>query len=508
MYLMYLIYIIPLLKCLYFLLLMLQLDHYKTICLKHYLKRYYLKTPYLIATYFSIFLFLKIIYVNIFVYLIILLVSLFKSKYILKLKFTKRIIRLLIVIFLISSLIIIFNPSVSSFLIVIYTLPFIVMLSNIILYPVEKYIKYFYKQKTKKKLSQIKPYIVCITGSYGKTSVKEMLYTIYKDKYLCLKTPKSYNTPMGISKTVLNELEYMTELFFVEAGATTKGDIDEICKMIKPDVGVISSIGPQHLNSFKTINNILKTKLELSDNLPPHGKLILNYKSEYLNGILNDSIKETIKANSNELYAKNIKQTDIYTEFDIYSFNKPLIHIKTRLLGINYIDNIVLCYAVKLALDDKYYISNEEFMDKVLELTNPLHRLSTYEIIKNNTKYRFIDDSYNSNIEGFKQALLVLTKLTGIKILLTPGIVDNNSNDFIKMSYNICHFKELDDIVLVNNKEIKPLKNLLKQNNVNYTLVNSLNDGLNLIYSKYNEYHMEVINILLENDLPDNYLMR
>jgi UDP-N-acetylmuramoyl-tripeptide--D-alanyl-D-alanine ligase len=313
---------------------------------------------------------------------------------------------------------------------------------------------------------------------------------------------------MGIAKSVLNEMNILTELFFVEAGATTVGDIREITNIVHPNIGVITSIGPQHLNTFKTMNNVLKTKLELSDSLPPDGKLILNYHNQYLNGLVNKNIKETLTANSLSLHARNIVHHDIYTEFDIYSYNKFLTHIKTKLLGELFIHNIIICYAVKLALDELYPLSNDEFQTNILQLTNPNHRLSTYEITKNNTIYRFIDDSFNSNTEGFIQAVKVLKHLNGLKVLITPGIVDSGKHSKMIAEYLTPNLKELDDIVLVNNKEIKYLKQALLNNNINYYLVNSFNEALNYIYNKYSDFNMEVVNILLENDLPDNYLMR
>ena len=310
------------------------------------------------------------------------------------------------------------------------------------------------------------------------------------------------------SKSVLNEMNILTELFFVEAGATSIGDIAEISNIVKPNIGVITSVGPQHLNTFKAMNNVLKTKLELSDSLPPDGKLILNYQNEYLNGLTNKNIKETLAANSAFLHARNITHNDIYTEFDIYSYNKFLTHIKTKLLGEHFIDNIIICYAVKIALDDLYPLTNEEFKEGVLSLINPEHRLSTYEINKHNTIYRFIDDSYNSNTEGFIQAVKVLKHLTGLKVLITPGIVDSGKHSKIIADYLTPNLKELDDIVLVNNKEIKNLKQSLQNNRISYYIANSFNEALDYIYNKYSDFNMEVINILLENDLPDNYLMR
>ena len=139
-------------------------------------------------------------------------------------------------------------------------MPFIVLFCSYIVLPFEKLISLYYKRLTIKKLKKINPYVVCVTGSFGKTSVKRMLEGIYKNKYFVYATPKSYNTPMGISKAVLNDMNGLCELFICEAGATKCGDIKEIVKFVNPNVGVITSVGYQHMASFKTIDNVLKTK--------------------------------------------------------------------------------------------------------------------------------------------------------------------------------------------------------------------------------------------------------
>ena len=337
----YLILILPILKGIYFFLLMAQLDHYKLCSPFKYLKTYYFKKTFIVCLLFSIFLLFDKFLINIFVYIIILFFCLVNNHYVVKLKFTKRIIRLLITMLLLISIPFIFNITLSSFLLVLLLLPFITFSGMLINYPYEKLVYTYYKNKSKKKLESINPFIIEITGSYGKTTIKNMLYSIYSPYYLTLSTPKSYNTPMGISKTILNDLENLTDIFIVEAGATSSGDIKEITKMINPDIGIINYVGYQHMETFKTIDNVLKTKWELALNLKKEGTLILNYSCDILDGLTNSNCLETIGVNKfgTHLYAKNIKHNDIYTEFDIYSYTKKLIHIKTKLLGSHNINN-------------------------------------------------------------------------------------------------------------------------------------------------------------------------
>ena len=505
-----LILIIPIIKGIYFFLLMAQLDHYKLLSPFKYLKTYYFKKPFILCLLVSIFLLFDKFLINIFVYIIIILFCLINTHYVVKLKFTKRIIRLLITMLLIISLPFIFTFDLSAFLLILLLLPLITFISMLVTYPYEKLIYTYYKNKSKKKLENINPFIIEITGSYGKTTIKNMLYSIYSSNYLTARTPKSYNTPMGISKTILNDLENLTEIFIVEAGATSKGDIEEITKMINPNIGIINYVGYQHMETFKTIDNVLKTKWELALNLKKEGALILNYSCNILDGLTNSDCLETIGVNKfgTYLYAKNIKHNDIYTEFDIYSYNKKLIHIKTKLLGSHNINNIVMCYSVVLSLNKRFYISNEQFKNIILSLSNSEHRLSLNEIKIKNTIYRILDDSYNSNVDGFICACNTLKHLSGIKCIITPGLVETG-----KYTNKLCEeislaLKDLDEVLLITNSFTNTLKSYLNKLNIPYKMYSSLKESFNYIKLKYLDFNNECVNILLENDLPDNYLLR
>ncbi|MBE6130893.1 MAG: hypothetical protein E7183_04155 [Erysipelotrichaceae bacterium] len=506
---MYFVFVLPIIKGLYFLLLMLQQEHYNSFSLVRYFKKYYFGLPFVVCCYLTGLFFFKNSYIDLFVYIFVFVFSLIKIKYIVKLKFTKRICRLSVLSVLLCLIPFLFSFNRVTFILIIFVLPFIVFFSSLLICPLEILIKNYYKKKVARRLEKINPYVVCITGSFGKTSVKRMLEELYKSEYFVYATPKSYNTPMGIARCVLNNMSGLSEIFFCEAGATKKGDINEIVNMVKPDVGVITSIGYQHMSSFKSIDNVLKTKLELVSGLGCDGKLVLNYGNEYLNGIEVDGVKECIGVNKRygKYYACNIKYDDVYTEFDIYSYNKFILHIKTKLLGDHNIDNIVLCYGVKKMLDDKFYLSDESFKSGVLKLCNVENRLSLKSDV-DGSNFRFLDDSFNSNTEGFVSAVNVLKRLNGIKCIITPGVVDGGSySNYINEKLSAV-LNGLDDIVFVNNKEVKKLKMLLNKRNIRYKCVDSYSEGVKYLKDKYSSFSDVFVNVLVENDLPDNYLMR
>ena len=161
--------------------------------------------------------------------------------------------------------------------------PYLPIISNVINSPIEKSIGRGFIKKAKAKLEASPDLkVIGITGSYGKTSVKFYLDTLLSSKYEVLATPESYNTPMGVVKTINERLKPTHRIFLCEMGARNVGDIKELCDIVHPLHGVITSIGAQHLESFKTQENIIKTKFELADAIPEDGILFLNYDNEFI----------------------------------------------------------------------------------------------------------------------------------------------------------------------------------------------------------------------------------
>ena len=168
-----------------------------------------------------------------------------------------------------------------------------VYIVSIINKPIEKSIRRGFCKKAKKKLQDIPGLkVVGITGSYGKTSTKYIINTILSQKYNTLMTPESYNTTMGVVRTINEKLTSMHQLFICEMGAKYVGDIKEITDIVNPTYGVLTAIGPQHLDTFKSLDNVRKTKLELVDSLPEDGIAFVNWEDE---NIRNSKIMDFLK---------------------------------------------------------------------------------------------------------------------------------------------------------------------------------------------------------------------
>ena len=273
-----------------------------------------------------------------------------------------------------------------------------------------------YKKRAKQKLSQIDPKIVAITASYGKTSIKNYLYQLLKDKFNSYKTPRSVNTLKGIVADINNNLPQNCEIYIVEAGARERGDIEEIAKFIEHQYAIIGKIGPQHLEYFKTIENIIETKNEIK--LSPKLKKSISYKE----------IKDRIK---------NVKATLQGVEWDL-ELEEGSIHLFAPILGEFNSINISLAFlmAKEFGVDDSYLVR------KVAKLSPIPHRLQKIEV----GGKIIIDDSFNGNIEGMLSSIELVSQYEGRKVIITPGIVEANEELNRELAKRI---DEVFDLVIV-----------------------------------------------------------
>lgn len=379
--------------------------------------------------------------------------------------------------------------------------PALVLVANLINKPMELSINQGYTNDAKKILKACPDLkIIGITGSYGKTSVKYYLTTLLKSKYNVLMTPESYNTPMGVVKTIRGSLKATHEIFVCEMGAKWVGDIKELCDIVHPQHGVITSIGPQHLESFKTLDAVKNTKFELADSLPQGGMLFLNGDDENISahGSNRPYISYAIE-NDADYKAFDITVSQRGTSFSVRTPEGETEQFTTKLIGRHNVLNIVGA----IAISHKMGIALKDLKGAVRKLEGVPHRLE----LKESGALTIIDDAYNSNPSGTKAALEALSLFDGYKILVTPGMVelgskqDELNREFGKNAASVCDF-----VVLVGEKQAVPIKAGLLDMNYNEEKIyvaNNINEALNFVYAISSGGRKKVV--LLENDLPDNY---
>lgn len=340
--------------------------------------------------------------------------------------------------------------------------------------------------------------VIGITGSYGKTSVKTFLHALLSVKYNTLMTPGSYNTTMGVVRTIRESLQPSHEIFLAEMGAKQAGDIKEICELVHPKYGIISSIGEQHLETFKTVDNIIATKFELADALPADGCVFLNTDNVFIREKAVTVPKVTYGAAADSDADYRASDIAVDTASCSFTFTTPdgdSRRFTTKLLGAHNIQNLAGC----MAIAHKLGITLDEMVYAVRLLKPVEHRL---QLLPNG----FIDDAYNSNPAGFRSALDTLSLFDARRILVTPGMVElGEKEEELNRELGAYAADKCDIAVLVGEKQAPPLREGLLSAGFpeeNLYVAKTLQDGLEYI-STLPPAEKQIV--LLENDLPDNF---
>jgi UDP-N-acetylmuramoyl-tripeptide--D-alanyl-D-alanine ligase len=280
---------------------------------------------------------------------------------------------------------------------------------------IEKFLFIAFKKEAKKKLESIKNLqIICITGSYGKTSIKNFLSEILSKKYKVYATPKSVNTLGGIMRDVNESLPSDTEVYICEAGARESGDIYEITTFLEPQTVVVGKVGLAHVEYFKTLKNIIATKLEIMQSP--------RLESAYIHTSVTDEAHEKVSFFGHEI--QNVKSTLDGTDFEL-KFDDGVLALHTDILGSFQTMNIDVC--VKIAKE--FGLSNDEIKQTVSELTPVEHRL---QMIKAGGKI-ILDDGYNGNIDGMLEGIRLCSLHEGRKVIVTPGLVESSDELNLKL---------------------------------------------------------------------------
>ena len=380
-------------------------------------------------------------------------------------------------------------------------LPEIVFVAYLINEPLERLIRRYYLRLAVNKLSNSNVIKIGITGSYGKTSVKEILKTILSQKYRVLATPASFNTPLGIAKTV-KFLDSTHDVFIAEMGARAKGDIKELANMVRPAYGVITGVNNQHLETFGSIENTIQTKYELFENLADGGVGIFSADDENSLALYErfggEKYIAGIASNDGLVTATEIKTDVKGMEFTLNVKGEEPIRCSTVLLGTHSVKNICLAAAVAYKLG----MTPMEIALGINRIQSIGHRL---ELMPNNKNIVIIDDSYNSNEAGTVAAMEVLDTFKGRKIVLTPGLVElGKAENLANFNLGKILAAHADIVIVVGKHNAEMLINGLKEGGMpreNIKFAKSLNKGNALL----NEIVEEGDVVLFENDLPDNY---
>ena len=385
-----------------------------------------------------------------------------------------------------------------------YLNSFMVFIAMLINTPIERCVYLYYKTKAQRKIKSMSNLkIIGITGSYGKTSSKNILSDILNIKYNALPTPRNLNTFNGLIMTVNNHMDKFTDIFIAEMGAYVRGEIKRLCKLIKPRYGILTRIGTAHLESFGSQENIQKGKFELIESLPSDGFGVLNGDdSLQVSYELKNKVKIIWIGIENEdvdVRATNIKCTNKGTKFDvIFKGDKKKYPFETKLLGNHNVYNILSA----IACGKEFGIDIEDLQKAVAGVRPVEHRLE----LKKLGNFYMIDDAYNSNPVGAKSAVDVLGMMPGKKVVVTPGMIElGDKEDEYNKEFGKQIAEVADYAILIGEKKTKPIKEGLLEKKFDKDKIIVFND-VREAYPYIGQLSVkDDVYALFENDLPDTY---
>ena len=382
-------------------------------------------------------------------------------------------------------------------------MPMWLFLAALITWPVEKGIQMLYRKDAKGILDHYRASglaVIGITGSYGKTTVKNLLAAMLSQRYPTLATPASFNTPMGLARCIREELGQQHLFFIAEMGARHPWDIRVLSRLIRPDAGILTSIGPQHLQTMGSIERIGRTKYDLIRGLPKHGFAVFNFDGKYVSGYYEKtSIPKALAGiPGSDLWAEDL---DLFPEGSRFTLCLPSgerLACETRLAGDHNIRNILL--AALMAMH--YGITPEEIRNALISVNPPASRLQVTTCGKG---YKVINNGFNSNPDSSRKALQVLSSYPGRHVVVTPGFIElgrQEEQSNRRLGSDIAAVAQM--ALLVGEKHTRPIREGLLENGMaeeNVHVFASL--------AQANEFVQENCGpgdvVLYENDLPDHY---
>lgn len=372
----------------------------------------------------------------------------------------------------------------------------IIIMLGIIKILVQYPIEYFIIEQAKRRLSAHGAIKIAIAGSFGKTSMREILKTVLSGDRKVAAPPHSYNTPLGISQFTKN-LEGDEEILVFELGEYYPGDVRKLCELVQPQIGIITGVNEAHLEKFKSLDKTASTIFELAD--------WLGNNTLYVNGE-NEMAKESALA-GHMMYDRNgtgdwkVKSplTDLAgTSFDLEK-NGQKFEFKSKLLGLHQIGPLV----VAIDIADHLGIPLEE-IKKAVQKTKPFdHRL---ELKTDAGGVITLDDSYNGNPDGARAVIDFLASLKNHRrFYVTPGLVETGTRtEFVhkEIGKNLAK-AEIEKVILIKNSATPYIEKGLRESHYKGEIM-WFESGLSAFAALP---HLTVKGdiVLLQNDWPDQY---
>lgn len=402
--------------------------------------------------------------------------------------------------------------------------PLFLVLANQILSGGEKKRQEDFANEARSIIRSVKPKVVGITGSYGKTSTKVILADILSSVGPTFSTPRSINSYMGMTREIRERMKPGHRFAVVEMGAYYIGSIKRMCTLTPPDAAIVTAIGGMHLERFGSTDNVFKAKSELAQAVPADGILVVNGDSDLCRRVALENPKRItklygIEGDKGHLDARmyNIEATSDGTSFNIDYEGKTYKGF-TKLLGKPMLGNILASFtmAVALGLNPELVIAAIRHVKTENNRLEPVKTTPASFIAVNamnagkpirQGKVLRLNDAYNSNPVGFAAALEVLSQQKeGRKVLVTPGMVELGEKQFeenkiaAKIAASVC-----DMVAVVGSTNRDALLEGLSQGGLSAEKIKNFDSMKDAFSFLGHDYCQDGDTVLIENDLPDLY---
>jgi len=375
-------------------------------------------------------------------------------------------------------------------------------LAALLALPMEESIRGLYKRDAMRQLDSQKGLVrIGITGSYGKTSVKFFLDTLLKQRYSVLATRGSFNTPMGLTRVIREDMQPSHRILLAEMGARHRGDIRQLCRMIRPQIGILTAVGPQHLETFGSIERVKETKYDLIRGLPEDGFAVFYDDGGIVKELYDKTIspaKALVGRVGDDAWAEDVISGYEGSSFTLCFKDGTRIPCRTELIGEHNIGNVLLAAvtARHLGLTDTQLKRGIAALEAVEARMKPEKRPDGSLLINN---------GFNANPQSSHASLKLLAGFPGRRILVTPGYVELGAQqETFHRAFGEAIAKSADLVLLIGAKRTQPIREGLLSGGFREDRIETFQS-----FAKARAYLDTICGegdvVLYENDLPDQY---
>jgi len=386
------------------------------------------------------------------------------------------------------------SPSVAAAAVAV-VFPFAVDLAAAVLAPIEARLGNRYVNDARAKLDKVRPRVVAVTGSYGKTSTKEHIRDLLGDRYVVVASPASFNNRLGLARAINEHLQPGTEVFVAEMGMYAEGEIRALCEWLPPDIAVLTAVGPVHLERLGSMDAIVRAKSEIFERA---GVAVVNVDDPRLAAVADDlaqcglRVRRCGTADGGDLDVAFVPGGDGTARLGIDGSEHAV-----RFGNGTHPSNLACAVAVARELD----VPVDRVVARLDRLAVPAHRL---EVRTSELGVTVIDDTFNANPDGARHALDLLARVdaSGRRVVVTPGMVElgaeqaDANEQFARLATETA-----DTLVVVGRTNRGALQRGARNGTTTVECVANRDRGTAWVRATLGSGDA----VLYENDLPDHY---